>query len=167
MEEAKASLEEEHQKAVAEISAQYKSSRTMENELEAEIAAKKAEVQQQHQQQLDGLNLELKEKLINLEESHRQQESKLKEELANKLEQLKSQCEKVYISYAHTCTHTCTHTYTHTHTHTHIHTHTHTHILIVYSMFYSNQDGNAELESLRIKLNSAKQDLQTQITQVV
>ena len=112
MEETKASLEAEHQKAISEISDQHQLNRAteeeklqqqeamgvMEKELETELAAKRTELQQQHQLQLDKLNLELKEKLINLQDSHQQQESELKQELADKLEQLKLQCEKVSLT---------------------------------------------------------------------
>ena len=118
MEETKASLEKEHQKAMAAINTQYESSRkteeerlqcqeavsVMEKELEAELAAKKSELQRQHQQQLDGLNLELKEKLTRLQQGHQEQETKQKEEFANKLEQLKSQLEKVLL-HVHTYRH--------------------------------------------------------------
>ena len=110
-EETKASLEAEHQKVMAEISTRYKSIRiteeeklqqqeairTVEEELEVELAAKRTELKQQHQQQLDELNLELKEKLTNLHHSHQEEESKQKEEFAGKLEQLKSQLEKVQL----------------------------------------------------------------------
>jgi len=113
MEDTRNSLEEGHQKALAEMNTQYKSIRAteeeklqqqdtvkkMEEELEAELAAKKAELQQQHQQQLDKLNLELKEKLTSLQQNHQQQETKQKEEFANKLEQLKSHLEKVLLTF--------------------------------------------------------------------
>ena len=112
MEETKASLEEEHQKAILEISSQYQLKRAteeeklrqqeamgmIEKELEAELAVKRTELQHQHQLQLDELNLELKEKLTNLQDSHQQQESKLKQELTDKIEQLKLQGEKVSLN---------------------------------------------------------------------
>lgn len=112
MEETRASLEEEHQKTMAEIGAQHRSikaneedrlqqeeaMRTMEKESDEDLTAKKANLQQQHQQQLEKLNVELKEKVANLQQSHQQQQVEQREEFANKLEQLKTQLEKVYIN---------------------------------------------------------------------
>jgi len=109
--EAKASLEKDHQKAMTEVETQYKTIRATEEEkikhqqslqsieedMEAELATKKTEIVQLHQQQLDDLSAELEKKLSVLQQDHQQQEAKERDAFSSKLDQLRKQLEMVNV----------------------------------------------------------------------
>ena len=109
MNETKTSLEKDHQKAMTEVETQYKTTKATEEEklkhqqslqsieedMEAELTAKKAEIEQLHQQQLGDLSAKLEEKLSVLQQDHQQQEAKERDVFSSKLDQLRKQLEMV------------------------------------------------------------------------